>query len=104
MPIGKERMGAMERISHATWAGLVALVLSISTLLLPVDEWTWILQSRISQFPVSGEIVYVGSSTDLTDPGEPTNRIELAETLDTLRSSGVDRVFLDMAFTRPSTA
>ena len=104
MPIGKERMGAMERISHATWAGLVALVLSLSTLLGPVERLTWVLQARIAQFEVSGDIVYVGSSTDMTDPQEPQRRVELAGVLDALRQSGVDRVYLDMAFPRPSTA
>lgn len=104
MPQGKERMGATERSSHATWAGLVALVLSISTLLLPLDQLTWVLQSRMVSFDVSGDIVYVGSSTDLTDPKEPQRRVELAEALDSLRSIGVDRVYLDMAFPRTSNA
>lgn len=103
MPEGKKRMGATERISHATWAGLVALVLSVSTLLLPFDELTWVLQSRMVQFPVSGDIVYVGSSEDMTDPQEPQRRVELAEALDSLRTGGVDRVYLDMSFPRPST-
>lgn len=104
MPNGKERMGATERISHATWAGLVALVLSISTLLLPLDQLTWVLQSRFANFRVSGDIVYVGSSTDLTDPQEPQRRVELAEALDSLRASGVERVYLDMAFPRASNS
>lgn len=103
MPKGNERMGATERISHATWAGLIALVLSVSTLLLPFDELTWVLQSKIANFRVSGDIVYVGSSEDLTDPQEPQRRVELAEVLDSLRESGVNRVYVDMAFARPST-
>lgn len=104
MPDGKERMGAMERISHATWAGLVALVLAISTLLIPFDELTWVFQSRIANFEVSGDIAYVGSAEDLTDPAQPARRVELARTLDSLRAAGVDRVYLDMMFERPSTA
>ncbi|MXO73430.1 EAL domain-containing protein [Alteraurantiacibacter buctensis] len=104
MPEGKERMGATERISHATWAGLVALVLSISTVLLPLDEMTWMLQSRIANFPVSGDIVYIGSVDDLTDPDEPERRVELAEALDSLRQTGVDQVYVDLAFSRPSRA
>jgi EAL domain-containing protein (putative c-di-GMP-specific phosphodiesterase class I) len=103
MPDGKERTGAAERTSHATWAGLVALVLSISTLLAPLDELTWVFQSRLANFEVSGDIAYVGSAEDLTDPAQPERRVELARTLDTLRASGVDRVYLDMMFQRPST-
>ncbi len=104
MPDGKERTGAAERISHATWAGLIALVLAISTFLLPLDEFTWVVQSRIANFEVSGDIAYVGSAEDLTDPAQPERRVELAQTLDTLRGRGVDRVYLDMVFQRPSTA
>ncbi|MEO5707048.1 MAG: EAL domain-containing protein [Alteraurantiacibacter sp.] len=107
MPDGKEHNGATERISHATWAGLVALVLSISTLLIPLDELTWVFQSRITNlanFEVSGDIAYVGSAEDLTDPAQPERRVELARTLDAMRAAGVERVYLDMMFQRPSTA
>jgi EAL domain-containing protein (putative c-di-GMP-specific phosphodiesterase class I) len=104
MPVGKERKGAVERISHATWAGLVALVLAFSTLLNPLDDLTWAFQSRIANFQVSGDIAYVGSSEDLTDPAQPERRVELANTLDSLRANGVDRVYLDMAFQRASNA
>jgi len=92
-----------ERFRQAIWAGLVAFVLSISTLLIPLDEFTWILQSRFANFRASGDIAFVGTPMDMTDPAFPQRRIELADKLDVLRQRGVERVYLDMAFRRPST-
>lgn len=100
----KEHNGASERTRHAAWAGLIALVLALSTLLGPFDQLNWITQARIANFQASGDIVYIGSGEDLTDPAVPKHRIELAQTLDRLREAGVDRVYLDMAFDAPSTA
>lgn len=104
MARSKEQYGASERIRHAAWAGLIALVMALSTLLGPLDQINWITQARIANFQASGDIVFVGSDEDLTDPQMPGSRVELAETLDRLREAGVDRVYLDMAFDAPSTA
>lgn len=103
MPMSKERNSAAERIRHASWAGLVALGLAFSTLLLPLDQFNWILQARSVNFAPSGEIAYVGSNQDITDETNPGRRLALAETLDRLRESGVERVYLDMDFDAPST-
>jgi EAL domain-containing protein (putative c-di-GMP-specific phosphodiesterase class I) len=102
MPVSKERNGAVERIRHASWAGLVALCLAFSTLLLPLDQLNWMMQARFANFQASGDIVYVGSNQDLTDENAPERRIALAETLDRLRDAGVERVYVDMTFERPS--
>ena len=98
MAKSREHIDASERIRHAAWAGLIALVLSISTLLLPLDQMTWTMQARIAHFEASGDIVYVGSERAMTDPAQPGHRLELADTLDRLRGAGVDRVYLDMVF------
>lgn len=103
MAKSREHSGANERIRHAAWAGLIALLLALSTVLSPFDQMSWALQARISNFQASGDIVYVGSGADLTDPLQPDHRIDLAETLDRLREAGVDRVYLDLAFAEPST-
>lgn len=104
MANSREHIDAAERIRHAAWAGLVALVLAISTLLLPLDQMTWTIQARIANFTASGDIVYVGSERNLTDPAQPDRRVELADTLDRLRAAGVDRVYVDMVFDRPSSS
>ncbi|WP_237437510.1 EAL domain-containing protein [Alteraurantiacibacter aestuarii] len=88
---------------HAFWAGLIALVLSFLTVFDVFDQLTWVAQSRLATFEASGDIVYVGTDEDLTDPGYPQRRVELAETLDRLREEGVSRVYIDMVFNRPST-
>ncbi len=103
MAKSRELNGATERIRHAAWAGLIALVLALSTTLSPLDQLSWALQARMADFQASGDIVYVGSGEDLTDPLHPENRERLADTLDRLREGGVDRVYLDMAFDAPST-
>lgn len=98
--LSKDRTSAMERIRHAIWAGLIALALSYSTILSPLDQVTWVAQSRVSGFEASGDIVYIGSSSDLTDPSFPERRQELTAALDTLRGAGAERVYLDMTFNR----
>ncbi len=103
MPLGKERSGAGERVRHALWAGLIALVLSFSTVFEPIDQLTWVTQSRVASFEASGDIVYVGSSEQLTDASFPQRRVELAETLDILREAGAARVYLDMVFDRSTS-
>ncbi len=100
MAMSKDRTSAMERIRHAILAGLIALALSYSTVLSPLDQVTWVAQSRVSAFEASGEIVYVGSSSDLTDPSFPERRQELARALDSLREAGAKRAYVDMTFNR----
>lgn len=99
----KDQSSASERIHHAFWAGLTALGLALSTLLLPLDQLNWTIQARLAQFDASGDIVFVGSNADLTDESHPQRRIELARTLDRLREAGVDQVYLEMSFSAPST-
>lgn len=102
MAKSREHIDASERIRHAAWAGLVALGLAFSTLLLPLDQMTWTIQARISNFMASGDIIYVGSERAMNDAAQPERRVELADTLDRLRVAGVDRVYLDMVFDSPS--
>lgn len=102
MPASKDRNSATQRIQHASLAGLVALVLSFLTVFDIVDQFTWVTQSRIANFQASGDVVYVGSRDDLTDPAYPERRAELAETLETLREAGAERVYVDMVFDRPA--
>ncbi|MCX7676932.1 MAG: hypothetical protein N2Z59_06090, partial [Alteraurantiacibacter sp.] len=72
----KDQTSASERIRHAFWAGLIALGLALSTLLLPLDQLNWTIQARLAQFDASGDIVFVGSNADLTDESHPQRRIE----------------------------
>ena len=100
MSANRDRNRAKERIKHASWAGLIALVLSFLSVLDVGDQFTWLTQSRIASFQASGDIVYIGSQDDLTDPAFPERREKLADTLDVLREAGADRVYVDVVFER----
>lgn len=92
-----------ERTRQALWAGLIALVCWLLGLLGPIDQLTWVLQSRIANFQASGDIVFVGSKNNLADTDFPGRRIKLAQALDTLKAAGVSQVYVDVEFDLPST-
>lgn len=103
MTPGRDRNSASERIRHASWAGIIALVLAMSTLLLPLDQFNWTMQARVAQFDASGDIAFVGSPVDLGDPAFPERRRDLATLLDRLRAAGVDRVYVSTQLDAPSS-
>ena len=49
-----------------------------------IDQLAWAIQARLTQFAPSGEIVFVGSEQDLTDPDFPDRREKLACLADTV--------------------
>ena len=104
MPNSKERNDASERIRHASIAGLIALALSFLYLLEPLDQLTWVFQSRLASNDASGEIIYVGSNENLSDPTNPRYRRDLANTVDALRRAGADKIYLDIVLDQPSDA
>ncbi len=91
-----------ERLRHALWAGLIALVASFLQVPQPIDEIVWMAQAHIADFKASGDIVYVDIERDPTDPEFPQRREELARAIDRLREAGAHSVYLDMAFSQPS--
>jgi EAL domain-containing protein (putative c-di-GMP-specific phosphodiesterase class I) len=103
MPRGNERKKAEQRSRHALWAGAIAMLLTLSTLLMPLDQFAFILQSRLANFQASGDTVFLSANDDLSDPTFPGRRVQLAQTLDSLRDLGVDRVYVDLTFSAPST-
>jgi CHASE2 domain-containing sensor protein len=98
----QDRKQTKERLRHATWAGLIALALSLLGFLASLDQVTWILQARFAGFQASGDIVFVGSEQDLTDPDFPQRREQLARALLNLRNAGANSVYVDMAFDQAS--
>ena len=89
----------LERLRHATWAGLISLVMYAVLLLEPVDQFWWLFQSRIADRNPSGDVVFVGSDQPLNDPDLPQQRYEVSAALDELDRRGVGKVFLDVTFT-----
>lgn len=97
-----ELSGSSERIQHALWAGLIALAMSLLTLIEPLDQFAWTIQSRLASFEASGEIVYVGSTEDLSDADFPQRRVRLARTIEALQEAGAERVYVDVLFDKAS--
>ena len=98
------RSALRERLKHVLWAAAIALVLMLSTMLEPFDQFVWASQSRVIDRPASGDIVFVSSDEDIADQTAPKRREQLTETLKLLRRAGVSKVFIDTVFARPSEA
>ncbi|VVS99762.1 EAL domain-containing protein [Erythrobacter sp. EC-HK427] len=91
-----------ERFTHALWAGAVALVLSFIALFEPLDSVVWATQDRMAAQDASGDIVLVSSDTNLADPDFPERRSNLAAVIRQLDAAGVEAVYIDQVFERPS--
>lgn len=91
-----------ERLRQAAWSGVIALVLSYFGMFEPLDQILWSLQARLAGFEASGDIVFVGTEAELTDPAYPHRREELAKAVDRLREAGARSLYVDMAFEQPS--
>lgn len=89
-----------ERLRHVLWAGLISLALFAVLLLEPVDQFLWLIQSRIADRSPSEDIIFVASDEALNDPDLPFRRQELAIALDELDRRGVGKVFLDITFSK----
>jgi len=100
----KQDRKSNERLRQAVWSGVAALVLWYFNIVGPVDQLVWAIQARSTEFAPSGQIVFVGSEEDLTDPEYPQRREKLAQAIRNLKQAGVERVYIDEAFDRPSRA
>src|SRR5690606_8635076 len=70
----------------------------------PIDQLTWAVQARMTNFESSGEIVFVGSKQDLADPAFPNRREDLARAIDNLSAAGAAEIYVDVTFERASSA
>ncbi|GAA5054264.1 hypothetical protein GCM10023208_16910 [Erythrobacter westpacificensis] len=94
----------LERVRHVAWAGLIALVLHLLTVLQPIDQVLWVTQSRLTQEPASGDIVFIGSDANLAARNTPEHRVALADMIDRLDAAGAQAVFVDFVFDEMGTA
>lgn len=101
---GKRRWISAERLRHLAWAGLIALVLQIATLITPLDYVlrTW-QYSLLGSFEASGEFIFIGADDALADPKNPERREELARLIDQLNRAGAHEIYVDVVFARAST-
>lgn len=87
-----------ERVRHIFWAGLVSIGMYAVLLLQPVDQFFWLIQSRLAEGSPSGEVVFVTSDDPLNSVDKPETRYDVARALDELDRRGVGKVFLDIPF------
>ncbi|MGB3794997.1 MAG: EAL domain-containing protein [Alteraurantiacibacter sp.] len=95
-------MKRLERVRHVAWSGLIALMLLLPVVLDPIDQISWIAEARLAQKPASGEIVFVGADTDLSNPQTPQARMQLATLLTRLEAASVKEVYVNIVFDQPS--
>lgn len=99
----RQKASWIERVRHVAWAGLIALAIHALTLLQPFDQLAWVMQSRLTSEPASGEFVFVGSEENLAAASNPAQRVALAQLIDRLDKAGAKAVFLDYVFEETST-
>jgi len=96
------RPARRQRLKHVAWAAAVSLVLFVVSLLDPIDQLTWVFQSKTVTTQASNDIVFVDAEMDLTDPLAASRRTQLAKVLRDLDRRGAEKIYIDMAFDRPS--
>ncbi len=96
------RPARKQRLIHVAWAAAISFILLFGYLLNPVDQLLWTLQSRTVAAEPSGDIVFVGTEVDLTDPLAAPRRSQLAAVLRDLDRRGAEKIFVDLTFDRPS--
>ncbi len=101
-PTGRTAAKRGERFRHVLWAGLISLVLTVLTLLYPLDQVLWTIQSRMVTTSASGDIVFISSEQDLSDPKFPSRRRELSQLVRQLDDAGADAVYIDSVFDTPT--
>ena len=94
--------GAVVRLKNLLVAATISFLLFLAALLDPIDQLSWVLQSKLVDRPPSGDIVFVGTEKDLADPNLPSRRLELAEALTELEREGVGKVYIDLVISDPS--
>ncbi|MEP5937040.1 MAG: EAL domain-containing protein [Erythrobacter sp.] len=96
------RPAKQQRLKHVAWAAAFSLILFLVSLLDPIDQLVWTFQSRTVASEASNDIVFVGAEMDLTDPLADQRRTQLARVLRDLDRRGAEKIYIDMAFDRPS--
>lgn len=96
--------GVTDRLKQLLVSGLIALVLFAGAFLNPIDQLTWVFQSRIVNHAPSGDIIFISADRDMADPNMPSRRTELSSVLEKLDRQGVGRVYLNIAFPRASVS
>ena len=103
MTRGGVSKGLLGRLRHLLYAGAVALAMLAAFFLQPLDQFSWVFQSRLANHSPSGEMVFVGVPRDTIDPALDHRREALAETLRELDRQGAGKIYIDVVFGEAST-
>jgi len=103
MLFGMKNMNLGERARQALWSGLAATVLVVFGVANLIDQHVWLVQSALDDRPVSRDIVFATSRHNLADPEFPARRELLARRIGQMQQAGVNHVYFDIAFDRPSS-
>ena len=95
---GDKPFHTQARIQHLAIAFTVALVIGVLGIASPFNGLLWAVQAHPLQHQASGDIVFVGTDTDVADPEKAGARARLADTIDRLTAAGAKRIFVDVAF------
>jgi len=101
---GEKRLLTQPRRGHLAIAFVAALIIGVVGLVAPLNGLVWAVQSRQLQHQASGDIVFIGTDTDIADPDKAGARAQLADTIDRLTAAGARRIFVDVAFEQPGPA
>ena len=85
-----------ERVRQAALALLLALAISATTLLRPLDVAAWSVQAKLFDRQASGDIVFVPRDGS----GAGSSNADLVATMDKLEAAGAERVYLNVPLAR----
>ncbi|MCA0978232.1 EAL domain-containing protein [Qipengyuania flava] len=102
-PLSRLPLGAGQRIKDLLVSAVIAFVLFAGLVLDPIDQLSWVVQSRLASHEPSGDIVFVSADADIAHSAQPEGRRELAAVLRSLADEPIDRIYIDLVFSTRST-
>lgn len=91
------------RHKHLAIAIALAALIGLAELLYPLDALLWAIKDRSAAFKASGDIVFVGGPSNLSDPANPAGRKKVAQLIDRLSAQGASRIVVNYQFRNRAT-
>jgi EAL domain-containing protein (putative c-di-GMP-specific phosphodiesterase class I)/CHASE2 domain-containing sensor protein len=89
-----------DRTRHALIAAMVAALLGAVDFFEPLRPREWQMQAQIAPRSASGDVVFVETRDDPSDPANAQARREVASLVDRLTQAGARRIFVNIIFDR----
>lgn len=91
------------RHRHLAIAIFLAALIGLAEFLYPLDSLLWAIKDRSATFKASGDIVFIGGPSNLSDPANPAGRKKVANLIDRLSEEGASRIIVNYQFHSSST-